>query len=78
MMDLLTQQVMRPDGRTYEIRVTETGHHIIAQAIEGLSASLELRILKRAIQEGVLLSKHQGDTLSIAQELAQILQGFIA
>ncbi len=77
-MDLLTQHVARPDGRTYEIRVSETGHHIIAQALEGLSTSLELRILKRAIEEGALLSKHQDDTLSIAQELAQMLEAFIA
>ena len=77
-MDLLTQQVVRPDGRTYEIRAIETGHHLIVQAMEGPIASLELRVLKRAIQEGVLLSKHQGDLLMIAQELAQTLQGLIA
>ncbi len=77
-MELLTQQVVRPDGRTYEIRVSETGHHIIAQAMEGLSPSLEFRILKRAIGEGGLLSKHQGDPLLMAQELAQFRQCFIA
>ena len=77
-MDPLSEGVIQVGGQSYEVRVQATGHHFIAQVLDGQDAILELRVSRRAWQDGLLLSKFHGDLALIASELAQAVRRLLA
>ena len=76
-MDVLAKRGVVVGGRTYEVQVMATAHHINAQALEGLTILLELRVSWPACRDRVLLGHLHGDRALIADELVRAVRSFL-